>query len=186
MSLLPVATALVCAAITATAMATDWNVDYESSRLGFVATYDGVGFETRFERFNSQIRFDPRQLAQGMIDVAVDVTSINSNSADRDEGMLGSEWFNAEKHPEARFVSTSFRQTAPGTFEVTGRLTIKEITHSIVVPYVWTEVDNDARLKGKTKLRRTDYRIGIGAWQTDPIIGFEVEVIVDLRLERKN
>lgn len=186
MSLLRTVTMLICGALSATAVATEWSVDNKPSRLGFVATYDGIGFEARFERFDSQIRFDPQQLGKGLFDVAVDVTSINSDSVDRDAGMLGNEWFNAEKFPEARFISTGFRQTGAGVFEVAGQLTIRGITRSVVVPFSWIEVDNGARLKGKTTLQRTDYRIGTGDWETDPTIGFEVEIVVDFYLKPNN
>jgi polyisoprenoid-binding protein YceI len=186
MSLTQAATMLICSVLSATAAATEWIVDNDQSQLGFVATYDGVGFDTRFERFDTRIRFDPQQLEEGYIDVVVDITSVNSDSADRDEGMLGFEWFNAEKFPQARFVSTGFRHIEAGAFEVAGRLTIKGITHSIVLPFVWNEVDNGAQLKGKTILQRTDFKIGIGEWATDPIIGFEVDIVVDLYLKGKN
>lgn len=186
MSLLRAATMLICGALSATAVATEWSVYNEPSRLEFVATYDGIGFEARFERFNARIRFNPQRFEEGVIDVVVDITSVNSNSVDRDAGMLGNEWFNAEKFPEARFISTGFRQTGAGVFEVAGQLTIRGITRSVVVPFSWIEVDNGARLKGKTTLQRTDYRIGTGDWETDPTIGFEVEIVVDFYLKPNN
>ncbi len=186
MSLQPAATMLICSVFSATAAATEWIVDNDHSRLGFIATYDGVGLEARFEHFEARIRFDPQHPEEGVFDVVVDITSVNSDSADRDEGMLGLEWFNAKKFPQARFVSTGFRQTGAGAFEVAGRLTIKGITHSIGLPFAWSGVDNGARLKGKTILQRTDYKIGIGEWESDPIIGFEVEIVVDLHLKGKH
>lgn len=186
MSLLRLATMLICSVFSAMVVATEWRVDKDRSRLEFVATYDGVDFATRFERFDARIRFDPQQLEEAFFDMVVDVTSVNSNSVDRDEGMLGYEWFNAEKFSQARFVSTGVRQTGDGTYEVTGRLTIKGITRDIVLPFAWSRVDNGARLKGKTLAQRTDYKIGIGEWETDPIIGFEIEIVVDLHLGYKN
>ena len=185
MSLQRAVSMLICGVFSATTAATEWIVDTGHSRLGFVATYDGVGFVTRFERFDARIRFDPKQPEEGVFDVVVDITSVNSNSADRDEGMLGLEWFNAEKFPQARFVSTGLRQTGAGTFEVAGRLTVKGTTHSIVLPFSWSRVETGARFKGKTNLQRTDYEIGIGEWESDPIIGFEVEIDVDLHLKGK-
>ncbi len=180
------ATVLICSVLSAAAAATEWIVDNDRSRLGFIATYDGVGFDTRFERFDTRIRFDPQQLENGLFDVVVDIASVNSDSADRDAGMLDLEWFDAEKFPQARFVSTGFRQTGAGAFEASGRLTVKGITRSIALPFTWNDAGNGARLKGKTLLQRTDFKIGTGEWATDPIIGFEVAVVVDLHLNIKN
>lgn len=186
MSLKRTVTMLVCSVFSTTVAATEWIVDTDHSQLGFVATYDGTGFDTRFERFDTHIRFDSQRPEDGYFDVVVDITSINSDSADRDEGMLEFDWFNAEKFPQARFVSTGFRQLGADTFEVAGRLTIKGITHSIVLPFTWSGVESAARLMGKTTLQRTDFKIGIGEWATDPIIGFEVEIVVDLHLQGKD
>ncbi len=184
MSLTRVAAMLIYGTLSATASATEWIVDNDHSRLGFVASYDGVGFETRFERFNFRIRFDTQQPEEGVFDAVVEVNSVNSRSADRDEAMLGLEWFNAKQFPQARFASTGLRQIGAGVFEVTGRLAVKGITRAIVIPIAWSQTDHGARLTGKTTLRRTDYQIGIGEWESDPIIGFEVEIIVDLQLKR--
>ena len=128
----------------------------------------------------------PNTSRGGIFDVVVDITSVNSDSADRDQGMLGSEWFNTEKFPQARFISTGFYETGAGAFEATGRLTIKGISQDIGLPFAWRGNTHGARLKGQTSLQRTDYKIGIGEWETDPIIGFEVEIVVDLHLKAKN
>ncbi len=180
------ATALIFILVNAAAAASDWIVIKNRSQLGFVATYDGVGFTARFENFDAGIRFDPKQLETGRFDVVVDISSVNSDSADRDQGMLEPEWFDMKQFPKARFVSTDLRRTGAGTFAVAGRLTIKNITRDFVLPFEWSESVTGARLQGKADTRRTDFEIGTGDWKTDPIIGFEVKILVDLYLERKH
>ncbi len=162
----------------------DWNVDPQRSKLAFIATYDGVGFETSFERFTAKIRFDPDHIALGHFDVNVDVSSVNSNSVDRDEGMLGAEWFDAKAFPKANFVSTGVRQTGSSTFDLHGRLTIKDVTRDVTLPFSWNGNQESLHMKAKTVLLRTEYGIGTGDWATDQTIGFRVEVTVDLHLVR--
>ena len=65
MSLQRAVTMLICSGFSVAVAATEWIVDYDHSVLGFVATYDGIGFETRFERYDTRIRFDPQHLEGG-------------------------------------------------------------------------------------------------------------------------
>ena len=161
-----------------------WTTDYEHSSLRFIATYDGVAFKTRIERFNAQIVFDPRQIDNARFDVSVDISSMNSNSTDRDEGMLGKEWFDSKAFPKSHFISTGFSKTGANTFEMTGQLTVKDITKEITLPFAWTENTTGARMIGQTTLQRTDFKIGTGEWETDQTIGFKVILEVDLLLRR--
>ncbi len=159
-----------------------WNVDHERSKLGFIASYDGVGFETVFRRFTASIRFDAQHTGDALFDVRVDVDSVDSNSADRDDGMRGEEWFSTARFPSADFVSTAVRQTGASMFQLDGRLTIKGVTRDVTLPFFWNQDRDRARMQANTVLRRTDYAIGTGEWATDPIIGFDVEVFVELHL----
>lgn len=163
----------------------EWSVDHSRSKLGFIATYDGVGFETRFRRFSAIMKFDPQNLSDSLFDVTVDITSVDSRSPDRDEGMLEPEWFDARRFPESRFLSSKFRQLGAVDFEVSGSLSIKGTTHAITLPFQWIKDQDGVRMRGKTTLQRTRFQIGTGDWQTDSTIGFDVQVIVDLQLRSR-
>ncbi len=160
----------------------DWIAEPGLSRLGFIATYDGVAFEAQFRRFTASIHFDPDRSNEGAMEVSVDMASIDSNSVDRDEAMRGQEWLDSARFPTSHFVSTAVRQTGPQRFEALGHLTVKDIGQAIRVPFTWSRSAEGARLQGMTSLRRTDFQIGTGEWATDHTIGFDVKVVVDLRL----
>lgn len=165
-------------------MAVDWTVDHTQSKLGFVATYDGVGFTTQFEKFDATIHFDPKALETSQFRVTVSLGSVNSRSTDRDEGMQDTEWFDVAHYPEATFVSKQVTKNGDDEFAVTGDLSIKDISREIVFPFKWTATDNGAKLIGETIVKRTDFKIGTGEWEKDETIGFDVKVIVGLILTR--
>jgi polyisoprenoid-binding protein YceI len=176
---------LVLALWGAAISAAEWGVDTGRSKLGFVASYDRIPFEARFERFTADIRLDAARSADGHMEATMQVSSINSRSADRDEGMQGPEWFHAAKFPTARFVSRRIAANADGSYRVTGDLTIKGITRAVEFPFRWSEQDRTARLHGETAVKRTDFDIGTGEWKTDDTIGFEVKIVFDLELRKK-
>ena len=76
-----------------TSWAQEWQVKYNESRVGFIATYDEIPFEGRFEDFEADISFDPLALDQAAFKVNVAIASVNTDSPDRDEGMLEQDWF---------------------------------------------------------------------------------------------
>ncbi|MDH3640106.1 MAG: YceI family protein [Gammaproteobacteria bacterium] len=169
---------------TSVGVAAQWTPDPDRSRFGFVATYEGAGFKANFGQYKTSIQFDPSQLDTSAIEVTVNLVSVDSASADRDEGMQDSEWFDVAKHPQATFVSTGFSALGGDQFEVSGNLTIKDITRPIVIPFTWEATANEARFNGETVVKRTDFKIGTGEWEKDETIGFDVKIVVALVLTR--
>jgi polyisoprenoid-binding protein YceI len=64
---------------------------------------------------------------------SVQVASIDTNNADRDEHLLSPDFFDAEHYPEMRFESTRVEHIVLGTYRVSGDLTIKDVTREIQV-----------------------------------------------------
>ena len=177
---------LCCAAASAAqSAAADWAVDTARSLIGFIATYDRIPFETRFERYAANIRFEAARPAEGRIEVTIETASVNSRSPDRDDGMQGAEWFHAAKFPRARFVSRGIVPAGDGRYRLSGDLTIKGITRAIEIPIRWLEKERDAHLAGEINVKRTDFEVGTGDWEKDDTIGFEVKIVFDLLLRKK-
>ncbi|MDJ0956102.1 MAG: YceI family protein [Arenicellales bacterium] len=159
-------------------------MNYGNSKVGFVATYDEVPFEGRFEDFEAAIRFDPSTLDQASFKVNVTITSVNTDSPDRDEGMLEQDFFDASQYPSATFTSTAFAKSTNGDgYDVTGDLAIKGISKPISLNFNWEVSDNAARLHGQGSVKRTDFKVGTGDWEEDDTIGFDVQIVFDLGLQ---
>ena len=163
--------------------ARDWQVNYNESKVGFVATYDEIPFEGRFENFQAIVRFDPLALDQSSFKVDVAIASVNTDSPDRDEGMLEQDFFDVSQYPSSTFTSTAFAKL-PNTenYEVKGDLTIKGISKPISLVFTWQASDTNMRLQGQGNVKRTDFKVGMGDWEEDDTIGFDVQVMFDLSL----
>jgi polyisoprenoid-binding protein YceI len=165
--------------------ANDWQVDQQTSTIGFVATYDEISFEGFFTDFTADIHFDSTSPTGGSFEVNISIASVDTNSTDRDEGMLEADWFDAEQFPRAGFSSTAFERLDSGNdFSVTGELTIKGITRPVKLEFTWVETGPSARLKGQANVKRSDFKLGAGDWAEDDTIGFEVRIVFDLKLAR--
>lgn len=164
----------------------EWKVVEADSHIGFIATYDDIPFEARFGSFDARITFSPDGLAESSFDVRIDVSSLHSNSVDRDEGMKEEEWFAVEAHSVARFQAGRFERVSGNRYEAIGELSLKGVTRTIEVPFTWEpRSSGGAVLTAETVLRRGDFDIGTGEWSEDDIIGFDVTVTARLVLTRR-
>lgn len=91
------------------------------------------------------------------------VDSINTNDQKRDAHLKSADFFDAEKFPKITFHSTKFKRIGDATFELIGKLTIKEITKPTIleIKYGGTNIDpwgnTKAGLKLKGKINRRDF-----------------------------
>ena len=172
--------------VTPTAWSEQWQVDHDQSKIGFVATYDDIPFEAIFKDFTVDVSFDPAALDQASFTSNVKIMSVDSESPDRDEGMLEPNWFDAAKHPQATFASDTFNKLdGEDAFTVSGDLRIKGVSRPVVFDFNFEAAQETARLKGQSLVKRTDFSIGTGDWAEDDTIGFDVQIIFDLRLKKK-
>jgi polyisoprenoid-binding protein YceI len=182
-----IALACLCATLTANVAAAEgaraWTVREDGSRLGFVASWEGTEFDGVFHRYTADIRFDPADLADSRFAVDVDVTSTDTQSSDRDEGLADPEWFDYEHYPHATYTTSSIRALDGGRYEATGTLTIKGIAKEITLPFQWDSQDGVAHLHGETTLVRTDFKVGEGEWAEADPVGLDVRVKVDVELD---
>jgi polyisoprenoid-binding protein YceI len=161
--------------------AADWK-QQAGSTLAFAGTQQGEAFSGQFRRFDSSISFDPANLASARFDVSIDVTSADSANSERDETMLGAEFFDSARFPKAHFVTTSFRQVAPGKFEADATLTIRDKSMALKFPFTWSGDAKSAELKAKVTLDRLAFNVGSGEWEDEETVGHKVEVDVHLKL----
>jgi polyisoprenoid-binding protein YceI len=180
------ATLAAFAAGSATAgTATAWVVDPAHSRLGFVATQSGGEFPGRFDRFQAQVAFDPRDLAGSHFHVTVDTASADTQDETRDKALAGEDFFAAGRWPTATFDATRFVPTPGGRYEARGRLTIRGISRDVNVAFTFrpTPAGRSAVLAGSANIRRLDFGVGQGEWQDTKWVGNDVRIEFELTLE---
>lgn len=173
---------LLCLLLTAsfTTRAADW-VAQPGSTLGFSASFQGETFKGEFGKFSPRIRFDPAQPAQGRFDVRIQLASADTRNEERDEALHGSEFFNAGKLPEARYVATKFRALGGNRFVADGVLTLRGISKPVPLSFTWTAGARPV-LVGQARLRRLDFAVGTGEWADTELLPNEVAVNTRLLL----
>ena len=156
--------------------AAEWQMLADDSRLEVFVRYSGQEAPGLFRRFTTELQFDPVAPAEGQLIVKVAILSADLDSADINEAVAGPEWFDFSRYADAQFVSDSITRIDDGEFVATGRLRLKGIEKIIDVPFMWSEADGLAHMRGELMLQRGDFEIGTGEWAAADIIGENVRV----------
>ena len=181
------ATTLLDEVSTAVRTHKQWLINPEKSTISFIGFYDGVPFNGDFRQFSGDIYFDPEKPEQGYFDVNIDTGSVTTYNDDWDTSLPDEDWFFVLRYPQAIYQSDSFTQVQ-NAYVAHGVLSLKGIVYPVPLRFTWepmTEQKDMVLLLGSAIVKRTDFNIGMGEWATDNTIGFDVEVKVELRLQRK-
>ena len=170
-----------------------WVIDIDHSVVRFSIRHfmiaNVVGL---FSKMSGVILLDPPDLAHLSVEAEVEVQSLTTGHAERDEHLLSPDYFDVAKHPKILFKSTKVESIGKTHFEITGHLTMKGITNPITL-----EADYFGPVKspfsGKTcigfsatgKINREDY----GMQSNVPmeggglVVGREVEITLDMEAD---
>ena len=116
---------------TATAVtAGTWAIDSTHTEIGFTVRHLMSKVRGKFETFEGSI-VTAEDITASAVNVTIDLSSVNTGTADRDAHLRSGDFFNAEENPKMTFVSTGIVEKGEGEFVVTGDLTIKGVTKSV-------------------------------------------------------
>lgn len=128
------------------------------------------------------------------LNITIPVNGIETGVEAFDKHLASDDFFAADKHPEATFVSTAVEKTGDNTLKVMGDLTIKDTTKAVTLDVVIN--NSDAHPLGQFidyyksewvgvtatgAITRSDWGLGFGA----PITSDEVQLFISAEL-RKN
>lgn len=152
---------LLLSSLPLAALAKDWQVDASQSTLGFKGDYQGDAFDGVFKRFEAKISYDATDLATAKFDVNVDLSSVDTQSSERDETLASSDFFETSKFPQAHFVTQSFAKAADGSVTAQGMLTLHGISKPVALKVTFAPTaDGGATLDVDTTLDRLDFGLG--------------------------
>jgi polyisoprenoid-binding protein YceI len=110
-------------------------LDVAHSRIGFVARHAMVTkVRGSFNEFEGTTTIDGTNPENSTVSVTLKVDSIDTRNAQRDGHLRTNDFLDIENYPTISFTSTAIKHDGGNDFEVTGDLTIKDVTKSITLP----------------------------------------------------
>ena len=148
-----------------------------ANSIVFNTTQAGAPFQGQFTQFSGLVCLTPNAGDPGLIRVQVQAASVDTGLPELDDALRGADFFDVTRWPQASFVSESVKTLDTGHYQVTGKLTLRDVTREISVPFTITpSAGGGARLQGTLDFERLDYHIGLGQWQDTRWVGNEVDV----------
>ncbi len=141
-----------------------WALDTAHSEVQFKVKHLVISTVTgTFKVFEGNLESNGDDFEGAKVDFSVDIQSIETNNADRNAHLKSDDFFSAEKYPSMNFVSTSFKKISGSDYELTGDLTIRDVTKSItlkaeyggIIVDPWGQTKAGFEVEGK--INRKDY-----------------------------
>ncbi len=177
------ATTLAATATFATA-AEKYVLDSSHSQVLF--SYNHLGYSTTFGMFSGfegEIMFDQENPVGSSVNVSMPTMSMFTGWEKREGHFMSADFFGAEEGDMISFASTAIEITGDNTAEITGDLTMNDVTKSVVLDAVLNQTgvhpmaNKDwAGFDATTTLLRSDF--GLGAFA--PAVSDEVEVRISV------
>ena len=147
-----------------------YTFDTAHSRIGFVARHAMVTkVRGAFNEFTGQAVIDGDDPAKSSATLTIEVASIDTRNAQRDEHLRTNDFLDLANYPQITFTSTSVAHLGGNDFEVTGELTIKDVTKSVTIPLEFQGAATDpfgnqrVGFEGSVGINRKDWGVNWNA-----------------------
>ena len=167
---------------------TKWSLDNAHTGVKFTVTHLVISeVEGSFKSFSGSMTSSKPDFTDAQIDFSVDIASINTDNEMRDKHLKSDDFFNAEKFPKMTFKSISMKKINDKKYELTGNLTIRDVTKKVKfdVNYGGTAKDPYGNIKSGFKATTVINRLEYGLkWNTlteagGAMVGSDVTIVIN-------
>lgn len=131
---LALTTGLVISSFNAQAAAEHYNFDIEGMHAFVTFKVKHLGYswlEGHFNKFSGDFDYDEANPENNRVKMDLDVTSLDSNHAERDKHLRSERFFDTKKFPKATFVSTKWIDKGDGKAILKGKFTLRGVTKEV-------------------------------------------------------
>ena len=171
---------------------TTWKLDTAHTQIAFSARHMMVTtVRGTFHDVEGTIELDESDPTRSRGEFRVAAASVDTNFGARDAHLKSADFFDAETFSHLSFVSTAVKQVRDDEFEVTGDLTIKDVTKPATFKVELEGIvkgmsgARHAGLSASTKIAREDWGLGWnvaleqGGWLVGKEIKIEITIAAD-------
>ena len=158
----------------------EYQLDPKHAALLFKIQHLGLStYVGRFNTFDAQLNFDPKNMAAASLKAVVDINSIDINNDVLSETLQNDTWFSSTQYPQAFFVSHTVIPISDTVFNFTGDLTLRGITKPVTFEATfhggadnWLTGNYTLGFSAVGKIKRSDF----GMDSYIPIVGDEIDL----------
>ena len=184
-------------AVPAAGKASVWEIDPAHTSAQFAIRHLMVStVRGDFRKVSGKVNLDDQDVTKSTVDATIDVASIDTGIAKRDDHLRSPDFFDVAKYPTMTFKSKKIpKGSGDGNYKITGDLTLRGVTKEVVL-------DFEGNLKpvkspqGKTliggmattKINRKDFGLTWNAaLETGGVaVGEDVTITIDIEMTQPN
>lgn len=159
-----------------------YELDPKHSAVLFKVAHMGLSmFVGRFEKVEASLDFDSEHIENSKLHAIVDMASVNVNNPKFANTLSGSQWFNAEKYPQAVFVSQTAERREDNRVIFVGDLRFLGVTKPVEVEVVFNGGANNVftqrytiGFEAHSRFKRSEF----GLDKYSGVVGDEIEIEV--------
>jgi polyisoprenoid-binding protein YceI len=178
--------------LPASAATSTWQVDPAHSEALFSIRHLTIStVRGGFSKIKGTISFDDKDPAKSVVDVAIDMSTVDTREPKRDDDLRSDKFFDVTKYPTMTFKSTKVEQVSAGKLKVTGDLTLHGVTKEVVLDVEGPSAaikdpwgNQRAAASATTKINRQDFGV---KWNKTidnggVMLGDDVSITIDVEM----
>ncbi|HUE42369.1 MAG TPA: YceI family protein [Candidatus Sulfotelmatobacter sp.] len=179
----------------ATAATTTWQLDPAHTAAQFSVKHLAIStVRGAFSNVKGTVILDDQDISKSSVDVTIDVSTVDTRTPDRDKDLKSDKFFDLAHYPSMTFKSTKVEQAGAGKLKVTGDLTIRGTTKSVVLdvdgptaPVKDPWGNQRSAVNATTKINRQDFGVKWNATMDNGgvVVGDEVSITIDAEMVQK-
>ncbi|TDE16821.1 YceI family protein [Dyadobacter psychrotolerans] len=175
------------------ATATTWVIDPTHSEIQFKVKHLVISTVTgSFKSFEGSVESETEDFEGAKVTFSADTASVDTNQAQRDEHLKGSDFFDSEKYPKISFAGV-LTSTGDESYALKGDLTVKDVTKpfSFDVEYGGNMTDfygnNKAGFEITGKINRKEFGLEWSAVTEagGVVVGDDVKLIANVQVVKQ-
>jgi len=179
-------------ALPASAGTTTYQIDPRHSSAGFGVTHLMIStVRGEFHGVTGTVVVDDSDVSKSTVNVTIDATTVDTREPDRDKHLKSEAFFGIAKYPTITFQSTKVERNNDGNLKVTGDLTIRGVTKSVVLTASLPKIPikdpwglQRTAVSASTKINRQEFGV---AWNQKldsggVVVGDDVTITLDVEM----
>jgi polyisoprenoid-binding protein YceI len=174
------------------AKAPEWSLDKAHSGIYFDIRHIYSTVRGQFQEYSADFHFDAEDLAGSSFAFVVQAESIDTGIRNRDNHLRSADFFDVSAFPELSFQSTEIVHVQGQEYLAKGRLTIKDVSRNMSVPFTFFGVTTSplqkkvqvAGFEASLDLDRLEYTVGTGKFFEMGVLDRKVRILISLEMQR--
>ena len=163
--------------------------DKSHTTLGFVARHMLSKVRGRFTEFDGEVTVGDT-IEDSSVTLEIKAASIQSDNEQRDGHLRGDDFLDVENYPTLTFASTALRVGTGNSFELDGRLTIRDVTRPVTLEGEFLghgpgmQGGTLAAFSAQTTIDREDWDLtwNVAVETGGFLVGKKVDIVLDVEL----